>query len=127
MLSVIEKEKALPIVSKYFDMLASMGYVKHPTVRRFLIYLFLIDFTEWVYPFLTDCDYNLLDKALVKIFTDGGCLLPYQVIQTNRDKVAKAYVGVAHYSGLKNILRRTEVGALRSVEDKSELRNTEQQ
>lgn len=122
MISIIEKEKALPIVSNYFSLLSRTGYVKHDTVRRYLLYLFLIDFTEWVYPFITNEDYFTIDKALIQIFSGGGCLLPYQTIFTNRAKVGKAYVGVAHYTGHTTVIRRTEDGELRSNEEQTTLR-----
>ena len=123
MLKVIEKEKALPIVNRYLDMLARTGYVKHPTALRLLAYLFLVERTEWVYDFMTDKDYHKMDIALVKMFTDGGCLMPYQVIAANRLRIGRTYTGVAHYTGVVT-MRVTEKNEQR-ISEKSKLRTDE--
>jgi hypothetical protein len=77
MLVAVEKDKAKELIDKYFSMLAVTGYVKHPVVVRYLVWLFLVDFVERVYPMLNDKDYNKINKALICLFSRGCCLLPY--------------------------------------------------
>ena len=39
--------------------------------------------------FVTDEDYVKIDSLLKKLFTNGGCLMPYQVLCTNRVELSK--------------------------------------
>lgn len=77
MAQVINEKRALASLDRYFGILSERGYVKNSTVSRFLLYLFLIDFTECVFPFLTDEDYQKIRNLLARIFSGGDCLLPY--------------------------------------------------
>ena len=116
MLAVTNKKIALGQILKYYDTLEQTGYVKHDISRRFLIYLFLIDFLDWTYDFITDKDYNVINNALNVLFSTGNCLLPYMVFCANRAQIGKAKVGRAHYMGLTHF-RITENSILRITQD----------
>lgn len=109
MLQVIAEKKALNTIKGYVDIVGKTGYVKHDMMRRMLTYLFLIDFVEYTHDFFTMDDYNTIAILLEKLFSNGGCLLPYPVFCTNRVKV-----GVPHYIGSLR-LRVTEG---RTVDDR---------
>lgn len=94
MLQVIAEKKALNTIKGYVDLVSKTGYVKHDTMRRMLTYLFLIDFVEYTHDFFTRLDYDTIAILLEKLFSNGGCLLPYPVFCTNRAKI-----GRAHYMG----------------------------
>lgn len=116
MISVIKEKKALDFVMRYFDLLSKTGYAKHKMTRWYLVYIFLIDFFNWVYPYFTDEDYKALDMAMVKLFSGGNCLVPYQVLMTDRLNIAR-HIGLAHYTG-PSVLRKTQpVGVTRSTEN----------
>ena len=102
MLQVVAEKKALKTLGNYFDMLGMTGYVRNNQVRRFLAYLFLVDFVEYTGDYFTRYDYDTVAEALGRLFANGGCLLPYPVFCTNR-----ITVGTAHYMG-KLRLRVTE-------------------
>ena len=102
MLQVIAEKRALKTIDKYIDMVSLTGYVKHDVMRRMLTYLFIIDFVEYTHDFFTRWDYDTIAVLLEKLFSNGGCLLPYQIFCTNRAKI-----GRAHYMGSLR-LRATE-------------------
>lgn len=80
MLELIENPKnTIAILGKYFDLVSQTGYVKSKTVVRLLLYLFLLDFVNVLHYYFTEEDYEKVNCLLVKLFTGGGCLLPYQV------------------------------------------------
>lgn len=81
MLLAIEKDKAKKTLNSYFNKLKVTGYVKHPVVTKYLIWLFLVDFVERVYMLLTDEDYNYINNLLICIFNNTDCLLRYHVEQ----------------------------------------------
>lgn len=118
MLNVINKSKAMPIVKRYYTKATVTGYVAHPLVKRMMAYMFLIDFIETLYPYFEDDGtYRLIDMAMVKIFTDGGCIFPYEATHANYLQIGKA-----HYMGnsslritTDNIMRETENDYLRRV------------
>lgn len=91
---MIDEGKALNIVSKYFGFLESTGYVRADLMKRFFLYIFLLDFIDNTHSFFTEEDYDLVDKALRKMFSGGGCLLPYSVLCNNRVVLGKnEYMG----------------------------------
>lgn len=102
MLQVVAEKKALKTINRYVDTVGKTGYVKHDVMRRMLLYLFFVDFVEYTHDYFTREDYDTVAEALSKLFSNGGCLLPYPVFCTNRGKV-----GRAHYMGAFN-LRVTE-------------------
>lgn len=97
MLQVVAEKKALKTLGNYFDTLGKTGYVRNSQVRKFLVYLFLIDFVEYTHDYFTRKDYDTVAEALGKLFANGGCLMPYPVFCSNRVQVGKAhYMGALH-------------------------------
>ena len=106
MLQVIDEGRALNTTIKYFDILKNTGYVKPGMMSRFTLYLFLLDFVYKTHRFFTENDYDAVDNALRKLFSNGGCLLPYSVFCTDRVKV-----GLNEYMGtLKNRITEDSLG-----------------
>lgn len=98
MLQVIDEGRALNTTVKYFDILKNTGYIKPGMMSRFMLYLFLVDFVDSTHLFFSEEDYNAVDNALRKLFSNSGCLLPYSVFCTN-----KVTIGRNEYMGtLKN-------------------------
>lgn len=77
MIEVIDSRNILSHIETYFNTLKHTGYVKDSMNYRFLLYLFLYDFVETFYPLLGDEEYKLIDRLLIRLFSDGGCMLPY--------------------------------------------------
>lgn len=95
MLQVIDEGRALDTTTKYFDILKNTGYIKPGMMSRFMLYLFLIDFVDSTHRFFSEEDYNAVDNALRKLFSNGGCLLPYSVFCTNKVTIGRnEYMGV---------------------------------
>lgn len=116
MLQAIAEDRAFKTLGTYFSTVEKTGYVKHETMLRFMMYLFLIDLVEYTHEFFTDKDYNTVADALAKLFSTGGCMLPYPVFCANR-----ATLGRNHYLGTLK-LRVTEAepasaGTKRITED----------
>ena len=120
MLSVVEKDNAKGILDKYFSTVASRGYLKRDTVKRFILWLFLLEFVERVYYLITDEDYNRISAVLDCIFFANNCLLSYEVIRSNIS-MAEETVSIPTFS-----LRKTELDMLR-VSQGQELRTEEQE
>ena len=99
MLDVLNAKEVLPKIEAYFNLLKKTGYVRHGMTSRYLVYMFLCDFTDTLYDFFSECDYNLVNKKLVSLFSDGGCLLPYQTSPGRH-----AHIGTPRYE--KNYNRR---------------------
>lgn len=92
---MIDEGKALDTTTKYFDILKNTGYIKPGMMSRFVLYLFLIDFVDSTHRFFSEEDYNAVDNALRKLFSNGGCLLPYSVFCTNKVTLGRnEYMGV---------------------------------
>ena len=95
---MIDEGKALETTTKYFDILKNTGYINPGMMRRYLLYMFLLDFVDYTHNFFTEDDYDAVDNALRKLFAGGGCLLPYSVFC-----VDKVTLGRNEYMGtLKN-------------------------
>lgn len=90
MIQVLEKGKAIETLNRYFTTISATGYVKPIVVKRFLAYLFLVDFVEKIYEFLDESDYNFIRDALLKLFSTGCCLLPYELFCKNRTFIAES-------------------------------------
>lgn len=110
MLLAVDKNNALGVLKKYFSALSNFGYVKHTIVRRYLLWLFLVDFVEQVYLYLTNEDYNKINKALICLFSSGSCLMPYMTDRANVTFGEPIYMG-------RMTLRATEDGMWRATED----------
>ena len=89
MIEVLEKDKAINTLNNYFSLLQSTGYVKHSATARFLMYMFIVDFVEQLYDLITECDYNIIRDALLKLFSTGCCLLPYAEFSSARTKIGE--------------------------------------
>ena len=87
--ALINDEKYLSLIDNYYLVLEKTGYIKQGTLERLLMYEFLVDFVNDVAFFITDKDYAMIDELLRKLFTNGGCLMPYPVFCTNRVELAK--------------------------------------
>lgn len=106
MLQMIDEGRALDIVTKYFGFLESTGYVRPDLMKRFFLYVFLLDFIDYTHGFFTEDDYKLVDTALRKLFSGGGCLLPYDSSCTNRIKLGRnEYMGT-----LRNRITEDQLG-----------------
>ena len=111
MVEVLDDKKVLSRISAYFDMLKQTGYVKDKMTFRLLLYIFLYDFVEELYDYFTEEDYNKLNALLLRLFADGGCLLPYETFGNCRVKIgSKRYEGVM-------VRRESEEGDNRITED----------
>ena len=98
MIQMIDEHKALGITERYFGILKSAGYIKPAMMKRYFVYMFLLDLVDYTHRFFTEADYNAVDNALRKLFAVGGCLLPYEVFC-----VDKVLLGRNEYMGtLKN-------------------------
>lgn len=75
----IKETKALGLLDGYFNLLSEAGYARRGNVNKFLVYMFLLDFVDVMYPFLTDGDYNKIDALLRKLMNGNSCLLPYDL------------------------------------------------
>jgi len=102
MLNVLNSGKVLGTLENYFDMLTKTGYMKGPVTCRFLLYLFLYDFADTMYDYLSDEDYEKINKLLNATFSGAGCLLPYH--NTVHDGIK---VGTQRYEG-RRVRRITE-------------------
>lgn len=85
---LIDNNKMLSVVDRYYLALESTGYVKHSTVEKLLIYEFITEFVQNTYFFITEEDYNIIDSVLRKLFANGGCLFSYPVFCANRVKLS---------------------------------------
>lgn len=100
--NAINRNKAMSIVKRYYTKASVTGYVAHPFVKRMMAYMFLIDFIDTLYPYFEDDrTYRLVDMAMVKIFTNGGCIFQYEAKHANFPQI-----GNTHYMG-NGILRIT--------------------
>ena len=110
MVEVLDGDKVLGYLSGYFEMLANAGSVSPATSMDFVRYLFLVDFVDTMYGFLTEADYTEIEALLSELFSKGHCLLSYPVFCSRRISIGKA---------------KLDTGNLRITEDVSELRITE--
>ena len=117
MLELLDKDKAFDSLKRYFYLLEKTGYVKSATVKKYLVYLFAIDFAHYAFPFMDEDEYIMLDRLMKRMFTNGGCLLPYPVACAKR-----VTFGDNGYMG-KLKIRRTEDISSRGLEKKD--RSTE--
>lgn len=100
MVETIEDKRVLAHLVSYFEMLKKTGYVNSKITGRFLLYLFLYDFVESLYDYFYEEDYNQVNTLLLKVFSDGGCLLPYKSISACDSSVAKPSISKDVLEGL---------------------------
>lgn len=111
MIEYLNDKKILSRILAYFDMLKHTGYVKDKSTFRLLLYIFLYDFVEELYEYFTGEDYLKVNALLVRLFADGGCLLPYETFGNCRIKIS-----VPGYDNVLTI-RESEDGDDRITED----------
>ena len=78
-------------MSRYFDRLSLHGTVGEGTVRSYLQYLFIEDFVELFFAYITDADYAKISRLLQTMFSGGNCLLSYPVFCDRRTKVVSGF------------------------------------
>ena len=119
MAQIIDEKPAVAVLDKYFDALSEMGYVKTSTTSRMLLYMFLIDFVDSVFPFLTEKDYMKIRNLLARIYSGGDCLLPYPLHCAHKITLGKSYPMGSNYRRINNdgedILRKTDYKKLRRI------------
>jgi len=84
MLSLINEKIANNILKRYYSQVEKTGYVKESSVKRMLVYLFLVDFVNNTFWYLEEEDYAKISKLMHLLFSNGDCLLPYHIFCTNR-------------------------------------------
>ncbi|MBQ3949111.1 MAG: hypothetical protein II661_01430 [Bacteroidales bacterium] len=94
MLETLNDKRILERVQSYFEILKKTGYVKPGTTSRYLLYIFLYDFVDVLYDFMTGDDYAKINKILRSLFGEGNCLFPY-----NSTLAPCAHMGKPHYEG----------------------------
>lgn len=94
MVALFNEHRALDVATRYINLLEKTGYVKPALVKKFVLYLFLIDFLDYTHMYFGEDEYTMVSKMLGTLFTNGGCLLPYPVFCTNR-----AILGRNEYMG----------------------------
>ena len=119
MLVAIEKDRAAKLLKEYFSYLSTTGYVRQTIKGRYLFWLFILYFVENVYPLLTENDYSVINNALIKLFSSGGCLLSYQFLpRTDVTVGSSLYMGsFSIRTTEENAWRATETSRIRAVED----------
>lgn len=110
MVEVLEHKEVLSYLDRYYDYLEKSGYVKEKITDSYLLYLFLVDFVDLLYPYITDGDYAEIEQLLVEQFSAGYCMLPYPRFCTQCVTVGDPTMTQVH-------LRRSETEGLRQTEN----------
>lgn len=110
MVEVLEHKEATRYLQKYYDFLENTGYVKEKVTDSYLLYLFLVDFVDMLYMYMSDEDYSEIEQLLVEQFSAGYCLLPYPRFCSQCVTVGDPLMTHVH-------LRRSETDGLRQTED----------
>ncbi len=105
---------AMKAVNRYFHTLSNLGYKKDKEVERLIVYLFLEELLcgPWS-QFITDKDYNDIDKALYCLY-GTSCMMPYPDYKTTHIDVIKSMPDEYRISE-GGILRMTEIGNVRTI------------
>lgn len=74
---ILNESNAVKLLERYFSALKESGYVSGNVMCRFSLYMFLIDFADVMFTFLTDKDYRKIYDLTANLFSNGGCLMPY--------------------------------------------------
>ena len=91
MVQIIEENKAIDLIKRYFASLQETGYVSQGTMSKMVLYFFLLDFIDCIYPYLTEEDYRQINELMLTLFSGGGCLLPYPVFTNRCATLGKPY------------------------------------
>ena len=79
MKEMLLEENALEQMVLYFTQLAYTGYVKQSTNAKYLLFAFLVDFSDTVYDYLSEEDKIELDALLSSLFSSNDCLLRHRI------------------------------------------------
>lgn len=91
MIELFNNNILLGYVDDYYNRLSRVGYVKDKTTLNYVLYLFLVDFVDTMYVYISEDDYKKLEKAISKIFFEHDCLLSYKTFSSVRAKIAGPY------------------------------------
>ncbi len=91
MVEVLDYKVVLDYMSRYFDRLTAHGYVGEGTAKSYLRYLFIADFVDMFYVYITDADYAQISRLLHTMFSNGNCLLSYPMFCDRRTKVMSGF------------------------------------
>lgn len=101
-------------INKYFHSLSNLGYKKDKDVNNLIAYLFIEELLCGpMSQFITDADYNSIDKALYCLY-GTSCMIPYpDYKRTHIDSIRPV---PDEYRILESgILRKTETDNVRTV------------
>ncbi len=118
MIDMLDTRKAIPYLKKYIARLSKNGYVKSWAVKRYMRYLFLVDFVETFYPLVTESDYGMIDDVMLMLFSEHDCLLTYPVFRSSCKKMVLPWDtsdDALRVTCLNRALRYTENGQLRKA------------
>ena len=105
---------ALNAVNKYFQTISKLGYKKDSEVNSLIVFLFLEEFLcNYMVPFITEEDYNTINKALYCIY-GTSCMVPYPDYKKTYIDVIKSVPNEYRISE-DEVLRMTELGSVRSA------------
>ena len=111
---IVNDTRAKEVFNKYFDLLRTMGYVKHDLVVKIMTNAFLVDFLNTVGTFVTAEDYKAISRAYRKLFADGNCLMPYPL-----------FCGIRTTVGLPTILNTNTFSYRQALNSDSDNRVTQ--
>lgn len=77
MLSIVDGKPISDLLGRYYTRLSNTGFVDKSTVRKLLMYLFVVSYIDVAYDSLYESDYKKLDKVLDKLFSGCSCIMPY--------------------------------------------------
>lgn len=68
---------ALGALDRYFAVLEKVGYISNSETNKLLLLQFLQEFLQEYSYYITEEDYNIIDK-LLQCLSSGSCLIPYR-------------------------------------------------
>lgn len=105
---------ALNAVNKYFHTLSNLGYKRDNDVNNLVVFLFLEELLcGTMAQFITENDYNTLDKALYCLY-GTSCMIPYPDYRKTHIDTMNSMPDEYRVSE-EGILRMTEVDSVRAV------------
>jgi len=119
MIGIFKIEEVSKFIDNYLGRLSETGYVSEGTSRKMLLYFFLLDFADTLFPFITEADYDKINKVLSCVFNGKNCLFPYPAIAPEY----RTTVGLPVYMAsvllrateINKDPRKTELDSLRTV------------
>lgn len=105
---------ALNTINKYFRALSNLGYKKDKEVNNLIVFLFLEELLcGSMAQFITEKDYNTIDKALYCLY-GTSCILPYPDYKDTHIDVIRSMPKEYRISE-NEVLRSTEIDGVRTV------------